>query len=196
MTTNVNVRKLTESAILIAVAVVLSVLIRIFPMPFGGDITGASIVPLLIISYRYGIGWGTLSATVYGILQMMLLGFFGLAGTALDFAIVILFDYIVAFGVLGLAELFRKPFKGRDSFFAKYFGYAFSCIIVMFLRFLCHFVSGVIVWSAIAPEVAESGMNPVIYSLVYNSAYMIPETIISCVIIVLLIKCINFNKTV
>lgn len=46
-------RMITESAIMIALSMVLS-MVKIFELPQGGSITAASMVPLLIISFRYG----------------------------------------------------------------------------------------------------------------------------------------------
>ncbi|MBU7016120.1 MAG: energy-coupled thiamine transporter ThiT [Theionarchaea archaeon] len=51
-------------------------------------------------------------------------------------------------------------------------------------RFLCHFISGVIFFSEYAPE----GMNPWIYSALYNGSYILGELIISVILIYLLIK--------
>lgn len=51
-------------------------------------------------------------------------------------------------------------------------------------KFLAHFVSGVIFWSAYAP----AQLGPVVYSAVYNGSFLIPEFIISTVLVYLLIK--------
>jgi len=53
-----------------------------------------------------------------------------------------------------------------------------------FGKFLSHFVSGVLFWSAYAPP----QLGPVIYSAVYNASFLIPEFIISGILIYLLIK--------
>ena len=181
---SLNVRRLVTSGILIGVAVALS-LVKLFQMPFGGEVTLGAMIPLLIISYRYGSKWGVFSATVYGLLQMVILGFFGLAGTPLDFAIVIFLDYIAAFAVIGLADLFRKPFRN------KYLGYGFSCAAVMLLRFLFHTLSGVIIWTVAFPpeiEIVVNGvtetvlMNPWIYSLGYNVVILV-EMILTLILI-------------
>ena len=52
MQTSKSIR-LTESAIMLAFATVLS-LIKIVDMPFGGSVTACSMLPILIIAYRYG----------------------------------------------------------------------------------------------------------------------------------------------
>jgi len=188
-----RLRRLTESAILIALTFVLHWVSQVIPgMPQGGSVTLASLVPLLVISYRHGVKWGVFSATVFGILRTMLSNNFAwVPATFWHFAGVALLDYIVAFGVIGLADLFRKPFRND-----KYLGYAVSTIVVMFLRFVSHFVSGVLIWGSLA---IEWGLRPAeqaawIYSAIYNGSYMLPEASIATVVILLMSKYVKFEK--
>ena len=81
----------------------------------------------------------------------------------LMYILVILLDYIIAFTVLGLSGFFFNLFK------KKKIAIPLSGIIVMFMRFLCHFLSGILIWNVYAPE----DMNIAIYSLVYNGFYML-----------------------
>ena len=53
--------RLTISAIFIALGTILS-LIQPFSLPQGGGITLLSMLPVIILSYRYGISWGAVSA--------------------------------------------------------------------------------------------------------------------------------------
>ncbi|MBR0517812.1 MAG: energy-coupled thiamine transporter ThiT, partial [Firmicutes bacterium] len=55
---------------------------------------------------------------------------------------------------------------------------------VCVLRFLAHFLSGIIVWGSIT----EDGIGAVIYSLTYNGSFMAVETVITIVVIGLLYK--------
>ena len=89
----------------------------------------------------------------------------------------ILLDYLVAFMVLGTAEFFSRPFKNRMV------GVAVGTAIAGFLRFMCSFLSGVLVWGNL-----NEGLSAWTYSLVYNASYMLPETLITVVGAVLLIK--------
>jgi len=57
-------------------------------------------------------------------------------------------------------------------------------VVAGFGRFLSHFVSGILFWSAYAPP----QLGPVLYSAVYNGSFLIPEFIISGILIYLLIK--------
>ena len=51
--------RLTESAIMIAAATILS-MFKLVELPYGGSITLASMLPIVIIAYRYGTAWGIL----------------------------------------------------------------------------------------------------------------------------------------
>ena len=68
MAQNKKVIGMVECAILIALATVLS-LIKFVDLPYGGSITVASMLPIALISYRRGLGWGLGSALVYAVIQ-------------------------------------------------------------------------------------------------------------------------------
>ena len=57
-------RRLTESAMLLALAVVLEFVSKMFipEMPFGGQVTLVSMLPVVLISYRHGMKWGFFAA--------------------------------------------------------------------------------------------------------------------------------------
>lgn len=171
-------RVLVECALMIAVGTVLSN-IRIFTMPNGGSITLLSMLPFVMVSFRHGVKWGLFTGFVNSLLQILLGG--GLyappAPTFLYYAGELLLDYVLAFMALGLAEAFAAPFKNRTA------GVAVGTAVAGVLRFLCSFLSGVLVWGDLS-----SGLAAWTYSLVYNASYMLPETIITVVGAVLLIR--------
>ncbi|HDJ21845.1 MAG TPA: energy-coupled thiamine transporter ThiT [Candidatus Bathyarchaeota archaeon] len=158
-----NTRVLAEMAVSIALATVLSY-IKIFSMPYGGSVTLGSMVPILLVSFRRGPKVGVATGAIYGLVQMVLDGwFYSPIGMALD--------YPIAFGVLGLAGVFKdQPLIG--------------VAIAMVGRFLSHFISGVAFFWMYAPE----GMNPWVYSALYNGGYMLPELVISAVLVYLLVQ--------
>lgn len=159
---------LVEAGIMIALAYVLS-LVKIFQMPNGGSVTAGSMIPILIFAFRWGGIQGMFVGAVYGIIQFLL-------GPKWSFHIAsIAFDYVVAFGALGLAGFFKNGgmIKGIIGVMVGVLG-----------RFVCHVLSGVIVWASYAPE----GMNPWIYSILYNGSFLLAELLISVVIFVLLYK--------
>lgn len=162
-----SVYRLTESAILLAVASVLSV-IKIVDMPYGGSITAFSMLPLLIIAYRHGMRWGLFTAFTYSLIQLLLgLDNFSYATSFLAVVMIVLFDYLLAFFALGLGGLFRKKLPQAMAL-------SLAAIVSGVLRYLCHVISGCTVWAGLSIPTAEA----FVYSLSYNATYMIPEIII------------------
>ena len=169
-------RILVECALMIAIGTVLSN-IKIFTMPNGGSVTLLSMLPFVLVSFRHGVKWGLFTGLVNGCLQM-LLGFWAPpTPTFIYFLGEVLLDYLVAFMALGMAELFARPFKNRMD------GVAVGTAVAGFLRFMCSFLSGVLVWGNLS-----DGLSAWTYSLVYNASYMLPETLITVVGAVLLIR--------
>lgn len=171
-------KKLTTSAMLVALSVVLS-LVTVFKAPYGGTVTAASMVPVIVTGLIYRSKWGLLTALVYAVLQMILGGIVPPPVPSLwMYLLVILLDYVLAYTCLGLSGYFFELLKGHR--------YAIPCsgAIVMTIRFVCHFFSGILIWGVYAPE----GTSVWIYSLLYNGAYMLPEIIISTLVLCLLIK--------
>lgn len=170
---------LTTSALLTALSVVLVVASKLIPSPWlqGGSITLASMVPVIVVSVIAGTKWGLLSGFVFSLIQM--LTGFNVPPTQdfLSFTLVILLDYVIAFTVLGSAGFFIKLFKN------KLWSIPFSGAIVTTLRFVCHIISGVLIWGVYANE----GQSVLVYSILYNGSYMLPEIIITTVVLSLLI---------
>lgn len=179
-----NVLRITESAIMIAFATVLSE-VKVMDMPMGGSVTAFSMLPVAIIAYRYGMKWGFFTGFVSGLFQM-LLGMKNLqyGTTFLAVACIILFDYLVAFGVQGFGGLFRGKIKNQGAALAA------GCAVACALRFCCHFITGLFIWGVWAPE----GMPAWFYSLVYNGSYMLPETIITVAGAFLISLFLNFSS--
>lgn len=168
MTRKESVYRLTETAILLGFAAVLSV-IKIIDMPYGGSVTAFSMLPLLVIAYRYGTGWGTFAAFTYGIIQLLLgLDNFSYATSALAFVMILLFDYLLAFVVLGLGGVFRRFRLSQGT------ALSLAAVSTGILRYLCHVVSGCTVWAGLSVPTTEA----IVYSLSYNACYMIPEILI------------------
>lgn len=71
MPKNKTALRLTESAMMIAAATILS-FVKLVDLPAGGSITLASMLPILLIAYRYGWAWGTLCGLVHGTIQFVI----------------------------------------------------------------------------------------------------------------------------
>lgn len=166
---------------LIAIAVVLSLFEFKGPWALGGGITICSMLPIVLIANRYGTGWGIVCSLVYSLLQLVL-GFSNVqyAPTAISAAVIILFDYILAYGVIGLSAVFNGAISNRRK------SIVVGIVFTFMLRFLCHFISGLVVWEVILPN--ELGWAPAVWSLAYNGSYMLPEIIITCAAAMLLYK--------
>lgn len=168
MKKKLNTKELVIASLSIGLSQILSY-IKIFEMPQGGSITAASMVPIILFSLIFGVRKGLLAATVYGFLQFLL------GGSFVVHPLSFLMDYILAFGILGIAGVF----KGDNNI-----KIILACLISCIGRFIILVLSGALLWYSYAPE----GMNPWWYSITYNASYMIPETIITIVIILLIYK--------
>ena len=158
-----TVRMLSNAALSIALAFILS-FIRLYKMPQGGSITLASMLPIFLFSYAYGTAPGMLVGLCYGFLQWMQDGFY------MVHPVEGVVDYLLAFAVLGLAGLGRKlPEK---------YSLPVGCVIGAVCRAFCAILSGYIFFGSYAPE----GQAPIVYSMIYNGLYLIPETAI-CVVL-------------
>jgi len=158
-----NPKVLAESAIFVAMATALS-LIVVYTLPQGGSITAASMVPILWLALRRGPKVGIVAGVLYGFIQLALLPY-------VINPVQLLLDYPLAFGILGLAGLFQKyPVAGAAVGISG--------------RFVMHFIAGVVYWAPIE----ASTLNPFVYSAVYNGSYLVPELVISGFVLYLLQK--------
>lgn len=165
-------RKLTECAVMVALAAVLS-LIKVYDAPYGGSITLGSMVPLVIASVHIkDIRWGFLACFSFSVIQMML-GFAPPPTPTLGyFVLVVLLDYVMAFMALVLANPVSGLFKNKTV------GVMAGSFVAVLGRFICHFGSGCLIWNVYAPE----GQPAWLYSLLYNGGYLLPELIITVVL--------------
>lgn len=173
-----NLKKLTVCAIFIALGVVLSEVIPSISLPFGGSVTLFSMVPVCLIAIIFDTKWGILSSLLYGLIQLIF-GANNLSyGTWWGAVVaIILFDYVIAYTVLGLSGIFKNLIKNKAL--SAVLGVVFVCL----LRYICHFITGVTVWREIADL-----WGAIWYSITYNATYMIPEMIITPLGVYLLIK--------
>lgn len=156
-----NVKRLVFCAIAIALAMVTS-FIKLTSLPFGGSITLFSMFFICLTGYLYGLKTGLMTGVAYGILQF-------LVDPYIYAPIQVLLDFPLAFGALGLSGIFRK---------SKY-GLSIGCVAGMTGRYICHVISGYVFFADYAPE----GMNALVYTVVYNLTYILPEMIATLVLI-------------
>ncbi len=176
---------LIESSMMVALAIGLDLLCGLIPKlwAMGGSIS-IGCVPLIYLSYRRGGRWGFASGLVYSCVQMLMGLELPPANTFGAVALCIILDYVLAFAAFGLADVFAKPFVKSGKALA---GYIIGAAGVSFVRFLCSFSSGVVLWGSYAPE----SMGPWVYSLVYNGSYMLLNAVLASVILAFLCAAID-----
>ncbi|MCX4373562.1 MAG: energy-coupled thiamine transporter ThiT [Dysosmobacter sp.] len=168
--TIITIRCLTEAAMMVACAQILSY-IKLLELPNGGSLTPA-MFPMIFFAVRWGLKPGLLAGFTFGLLQLIFDGAYALSWQSM------LLDYLVAFTPLGLAGLF----KGRK------WGIFAGTVVGCFCRFVVHYISGVTIYKILEPTelMGTTFSNPGFYSLVYNGSYMLPNTILALAIAALL----------
>ncbi|MBE6663918.1 MAG: hypothetical protein E7602_05390 [Ruminococcaceae bacterium] len=182
--TSKQVVAMIECSMMIALSTVFS-LVKIIDMPYGGSVTIASMLPIVIAAYRHGFLWGLGTALANSVIQLLLgvnnLSYFT---TWQSILAIILLDYIVAFGVFAISGLFRRIEKRQNLAFL------YGILVASLLRYICHVVSGATVWAGLSIPTNAA----LIYSLSYNATYMIPETIVLIAVGIYLTSMIDFRN--
>ena len=186
---NKNLTVLTESAIMLALAFALSSA-KLFEMPLGGSVTVASMLPIMLISFKWGTRAGLATSFLYSItqaLQALAEGNVFPYCEGIDTLIVcIVFDYIFPFTILGLAGVFYGKLKNTNVDFIV------GASFVVFLRFCSHFITGVYIWGQWAPE----GMGKFVYSFLYNGGFLGVDFAILMVVLVLMLRSEEIKKLI
>lgn len=206
--TKFNTQRLTTSAVMLALAAILAMVCAVIPflnLPFGGGFTIASMLPIVIISYMYGMKWGFFTAGVYSAIQIVMDLYLGKGSTIMalftpnsdDFmgygaaVAILIIDYLVAYTVLGFGGAFRNKIKNKTL------ALVLGVVLALSLRYVAHIVSGYIFYGAwaewffsqenfyaIGSWILNSFSGKVlslIYSIFYNGLYMIPEIVITAI---------------
>jgi len=163
-------------ALCVAVSFALSYF-RLFKMPQGGSITFASLMPLLIYAYYFGVRRGVLVCFAYGVLQ-------AIQDPYIIHPVQFLIDYPIAFSFVGFAGVFRRTIKNK-----RVLTFCMGAGLAGLMRFVCHVVSGVFAFSVYAPE----GVSPLVYSLAYNS-FVFVDIAIAVVIGAVMLASENVSK--
>ncbi len=161
-----TLQKMVTTAVLSALAVILTY-VEIQVGPAGGSIN-IVMLPIVLVAYCYGLGWGVGSGLVVGFVKCLIGGGIGWGLPS------ILLDYVLAYAAVGLAGLF----SGKD------WGLGLGAIVGSVGRFIIHFISGVTIYAIVAPEeiAGITTSNAWLYSLVYNGLYMLPSAAIVIVL--------------
>lgn len=158
----ITTRQLVFSSAAMALGTVTS-MIKFADLPMGGSITLFSMLFLTLIGYWYGPKIGITTAVAYGLLQFILQPVFYTLPQ-------VIIDYPLAFGALGISGFFSRKKNGLIL------GY----LAAVLGRYFFAFLSGMIFFGAYA---ADYHMSVPLYSLVYNGMYLIPEAILTVVVL-------------
>ena len=173
--TNLQTRRLVESAVMIAIGTVLSMFEFKGPWALGGGITFCSMLPLVLVSWRYGCRWGLFTAFTYSLVQIVQgIPDIQYATNVWTAILIILFDYVFAYSVIELAAMFKNRLKNQQA------ALVLGITVTFLVRLACHYISGVAVWEVLWPN--ELGWAPPIWSISYNASYMVPEIIITGIV--------------
>ena len=162
-----NISIMLKCTSFIALSIILGK-IFVLKMPFGGSIN-LSPIPIIISSMLFGPSWGIYTGFTYSIIKIIL-GFQAPPVlNPINIIAVFLLDYIIPYTSLGLSSIFKV--KGKISVYS-------AVISTMIIRLLSTTISGVIIWkNLLLPD-----LNILIYSFIYNSIYILPETVLSLII--------------
>ncbi len=170
----INIRQFTETAILVALAVVLDLLCKLIPfliMPQGGHVSLAILV-MVIIGLRNGLKYGLVGGFTFAVINFILDGYVWHIGS-------IFFDYIIPFTCFGLAGLFKDKFKNQYT--------RITCAILFcsLIRYISHGLSGVIFFAEYAnvPDNINWDLTGNTLVWVYSFVlYNLPYVGLSCVV--------------
>ena len=198
-------KRLVLTAMMLAIATVIAFICSLIPFlnfPFGGGITIASMLPIILVSYLYGTKWGLFTGFTYSVIQMML-GYSTIGAIftpsndaymgIINALLICVIDYVLAYTALGLGGVFRNKIENKGL------ALCLGSIVALAVCYACHVLSGFIFYGAWAEwfftdtVIADTAFSKwimstftgnglsLLYSVVYNGCYMIPEMIITAI---------------
>ena len=165
MSKKMTTKQLVFSAMAIALAIVICVVIKLPSLPNGGSITLFSMLIICLIGYWYGPKVSITAAIAYGILQFII-------GPYFVHPLQVLLDFPLAFGALGLSGFFSNSKHGLVK------GY----IVGVLGRFLFHVISGIIFYTAYVGNI-RGNIAAIWVGIAYNISYILPEAILTLILI-------------
>ena len=180
-------KRIAFAGICVSMSFTLAV-IKFSPVQYGGSITLASFVPILLYAYVYGVADGLLIGLIHGLLNFIEDPYILTPAT-------FLFDYLLAFASVGVMGLFGKMQRKERGVLPVVLG----CVCVFSLRFLSHLFSGMIfflqdqVWVSFP---AWATGNAFIYSFIYQCIYVPADAILATAVLIALCKTGVFDRLV
>lgn len=166
---------LVEIAIFAAIGLVLDQIS--FKVWAQGGSVSLVMVPIILIAFRWGLLPGLTTGFLIGVMQTMF-------GATIVHWFQGLLDYGLAFTVVGLVAIVRRPViesanNLNKTKMALYI--ILGTILAGFLRYAAHTIAGAVFFSKYAGD-----QNAWIYSIIYNGTYMLPATVLTAIVGVLL----------
>lgn len=152
--------------------------LAVFKMPFGGSVSLAHTLPLIFLSLKKGYKVGAKSALIFCVLKLMFGFYVPPSQKITSYILVILFDYILPYFLVGISSLYSNIFKEERK------NVVFAVMASEFLRFLFFTFSGLLIWN----DYFEFGMNVLGLCVAYNLSYMMPNLVISLLMVALIYK--------
>lgn len=166
---NERIAILTEIALAVALAAVLNLpFLRVqLPFNFAGGTIALNMLPILVVALRRGLMPGIIAGALYGAVDAMI-------DPSIVHPVQFLLDYPVAYGMVGLAGLASPAWRRSADAAAAASRWAVllgAMLLGVGGRFAAHWLSGVVFFGEYAPE----GQPVWLYSLIYQSTYLLPS---------------------
>lgn len=154
----ITVRMTVHIGLILALTIILHS-IRLYHMPQGGSVTLGGMIPLMLLSLYYKPSIGYFSGFIYGFINFIQDPF-------ILHPLQVIFDYPLPYMLLGIVGYFKRNILLGAS-------------LAVTARFLCHFSSGIIFFADYVPV----GTSIYTYSFIFNISYLLPELIITLIIL-------------
>lgn len=184
---------MAEIAVFSALGYILDLIASLIPNPLfaNGGSFGIALTAVFFVAFRRGTLAGVATGLIIGLLQLT--GGYYVAPVADTFwkaFAQIALDYWLAYPVAGLAGAMRPLYRRAKTKGMATLYLCLGCFIGGMMKFLMHFLSGIIFWPSSTWTIGDSSIEiaggSAVYSLLYNGAYMLPDTILSGLILAIL----------
>lgn len=156
--------------------------IKVSPVQFGGSITLASFVPVLIYAYKTGPIKGTLAGLILGLFNFI-------SDPYILTPMTFILDYLLAFASVGLMGF--APKLGKLPVMAKV---SIGTVLVYVARFIFHLFSGFIFFAEDSVWANIPQSNMFVYSFIYQCVYLPADCAICVAVLLILVKTKVFDK--
>lgn len=158
--------------------------IKVTPVQYGGSITLASFVPVLIYAYKFGVIRGLLAGIVLGLFNFI-------SGPYILTPLTFFLDYILAFASIALMGF--APKFGKMPATAKL---VLGTVLVYVVRFIFHLLSGFIYFAENSIWVDLPQDNMFVYSFIYQCVYLPADCAIAAIVLAVLSKTGAFDRLI